>query len=93
MKNPSIAATFNSWIYKSITILAVALYSVAGFCQAPGTVIGWGENSEGQTTIPSQATNIVAIAIGDVSCLALSANGTVTGWGANPYGQVDVLTD
>ncbi len=90
MKNQTYSATRKPWICKIITVSVIVLHSMAGFCFPSGTVIGWGDNSRGESTIPSQLTNVVAIAVGDASCLALSANGTVTGWGYNPYGQVNV---
>jgi len=90
MKNPTHSAMRKSWICKIITVSAIVFYSITGFCFPSGTVVGWGDNSRGESTIPSQLTNVVAIAAGDASCLALSANGTVTGWGYNPYGQVNV---
>jgi hypothetical protein len=58
-----------------------------------GTVFGWGSNSNGQTTIPSDLTNAnaaTAIAAGELFSLALRANGTVEAWGDNTYGQTNV---
>jgi alpha-tubulin suppressor-like RCC1 family protein len=45
-------------------------------------VTGWGDNSRGQITIPSDATNVVSVAAGRYHSLALRADGTVTGWGS-----------
>jgi alpha-tubulin suppressor-like RCC1 family protein len=55
-----------------------------------GTVIGWGDNSYGQVTVPAAATNVVALAAGRGHTLALKANGTVTGWGDNSFGQTSI---
>jgi hypothetical protein len=52
-------------------------------------VVGWGDNTYGQTTIPAGLTDVVAIAAGGVS-LALKANGTVIGWGNNYYGGTNI---
>ncbi len=90
MKSPNHTVSRTGWILKFSLILSAAFYSIAGFCQAPGTVLGWGDNSRGEIAIPSQASNIVAIAGGNYSSLALIANGTVVGWGANDYGQINV---
>ena len=53
----------------------------------PPIIFGWGDNFEGQTTVPATATGVVAIAAGYVHGLALRADGTVIGWGQNGYGQ------
>ena len=63
-------------------------YSLA--LKADGTVVGWGDNSYGQTNIPAGLTNVVAIAAGDYHSLALKADGTVVGWGDNSYGQTNI---
>jgi hypothetical protein len=49
-----------------------------------------GDNSRGQTDLPSAATNLVAIAAGAWHNLGLSPNGTVAAWGNNDAGQCDV---
>jgi trimeric autotransporter adhesin len=58
--------------------------------RADGTVIGWGSNTFGATTIPAAATNVVAIAAGLWHSLALRADGTVIGWGWDADGQVTI---
>ncbi len=55
-----------------------------------GTVIAWGDNTYGQTNVPSSATNIIAIAASGSHSLALLSNGTVIAWGDNTYGQTNV---
>ena len=55
-----------------------------------GTVVGWGYNNAGQTTIPAGLTNVTAIAAGGDHSLALRSNGTVVGWGYNYYGETNV---
>ena len=47
----------------------------------------WGSNSDGQSTVPSSATNVVKVAAGLNSwhSLALRADGTVVGWGVQMY--------
>jgi hypothetical protein len=58
--------------------------------KADGTVIAWGNNSYGQTTVPAGLSNVVAIAGGYYHSLALKADGTVIAWGNNNYGQTTV---
>jgi alpha-tubulin suppressor-like RCC1 family protein len=53
--------------------------------RADGTVIGWGDDSNGQIDIPAFATNVVAIAGGEGHSMALRQDGTVVCWGLNNY--------
>ncbi len=53
-------------------------------------VVAWGLNDRGQTNVPADLTNIVAVAADFSHVLALRADGTVTGWGANDYGQLNI---
>lgn len=46
-----------------------------------GTVVAWGNNEFGQSSVPVGLTNVVAIAAGSEASFALLNNGTVTGWG------------
>lgn len=57
-----------------------------------GTVVAWGPNGSGQSTVPSAlaSKNVVAVAAGGRFSLALSDDGAVTAWGDNTYGQLDV---
>src|SRR5207249_5837315 len=50
----------------------------------------WGNNSNGQTNVPSSATNVVAVAAGGDHALALKADGSVVAWGNNSSGQTNV---
>jgi alpha-tubulin suppressor-like RCC1 family protein len=80
--------------------LIVSGYEHSLALKADGTVVGWGDNSWGQTTIPASATNLVSIAAGTFHSLALRADGTVVGWGAGGpgtsgfpnYGQTTIPT-
>ncbi|MBL7814077.1 MAG: T9SS type A sorting domain-containing protein [Saprospiraceae bacterium] len=55
-----------------------------------GSVIGWGDNASGQTTIPNTAVGVKAIAAGNAHSLALLSNGSVIAWGQNNFGQTTV---
>ena len=44
-------------------------------------IVGWGSNSQGQTTIPAGLSGVTAIAAGRDYGLALKSDGTVVGWG------------
>jgi alpha-tubulin suppressor-like RCC1 family protein len=58
--------------------------------RANGTVVAWGANSSGQTTIPASLTNGIAVAAGMFHSLALKSDGKVVAWGSNSYGQTNV---
>jgi len=59
--------------------------------RADGTVLAWGDNRFGQTSVPQGLREVVAIAAGQgaksAHALALSAGGTVAGWGDNTFDQ------
>ena len=56
--------------------------------KSDGTVVGWGDDTYGQTDVPSSLTNgVVAIAAGGYQSLALKSDGTVVGWGGCGYGE------
>jgi len=61
---------------------------------ADGSVVAWGNNSSGQTTLPAGLSNVVAIAAGDDYSLALQADGTLVRWGGllpPPIGATNVV--
>ncbi|HEX9048536.1 MAG TPA: putative Ig domain-containing protein [Verrucomicrobiae bacterium] len=66
----------------------VAVAAGASHCLAlrtNGTVLAWGDNSNGQTNVPAGATGVVALAAnGDVSA-ALKSDGTLVMWGTNDF--------
>jgi alpha-tubulin suppressor-like RCC1 family protein len=53
-----------------------------------GIVVGWGDNSYGQISVPT-LTDVTAIAAGYYHSLALRSNGTVVTWGDNSFGQTN----
>jgi hypothetical protein len=56
-----------------------------------GTVVAWGDNGDGQTTVPTAAlSGVTAIAAGGGFSLALKSDGTVVAWGDNGDGQTTV---
>ena len=46
-----------------------------------GTVVGWGDDAQGQASAPSGLSNVVSIAAGYARSLALKADGRVVAWG------------
>ena len=57
-----------------------------GYSSQPGGLLGWGQNSYGQTNCPA-GYDFVAIAGGWGHSIALRSNGTLVGWGYNDYGE------
>lgn len=56
-----------------------------------GSVVAWGNNSNGQATVPLTAqSGVIAIAAGGIHSLALKEDGSVVGWGNPLYATVPV---
>ncbi len=55
-----------------------------------GTLVGWGNNTNGQLDIPENIEQIVEISAGLVHILALHPDGTVSAWGWNGWGESTV---
>ncbi len=62
----------------------------AALTQAFSMVAAWGDNSTGETNVPAELSNVVAIAAGGTFGLALEDNGTVVAWGDDTYGETIV---
>ncbi|QMV40966.1 S-layer homology domain-containing protein [Cohnella cholangitidis] len=58
--------------------------------KSDGTVVGWGDNTNNQISVPAGLTGVVAIATGITHSLVLKSDGTVVAWGTNAYGQASV---
>ncbi len=54
----------------------------AAHAAATGTVVAWGDNRHGQTSVPSGLNGVSAVAAGGFHTFALS-DGTVVAWGAS----------
>ncbi|MFO1499271.1 MAG: RCC1 repeat-containing protein [Verrucomicrobiota bacterium] len=58
---------------------------------APGTVVAWGRNGDGQTTVAvAGQSGVVAIAAAAAHSVALKDDGSVVAWGSDCCGQTDV---
>ena len=53
---------------------------------SPGSLVGWGYNSDGQITCPVGIV-YTAVAAGDSHSLALRSDGTIAAWGRGDFGQ------
>lgn len=55
-----------------------------------GRLQGWGTNTAGQLSTPSDLGPILSVGSGAVHTLAVRTNGQVVAWGNNQYGQTNV---
>src|SRR5947209_1408310 len=55
-----------------------------------GKLVGWGDNTFGQTSAPAGLSWVTAIAAGAFHTVALKQDGTVIAWGYDYYGQTNV---
>src|SRR5437868_15008107 len=53
-------------------------------------VIAWGYSYYGQTNVPGNLSNVVAVSAGLNHSIVLHADGRVTVWGDNSYGQTNI---
>jgi alpha-tubulin suppressor-like RCC1 family protein len=60
--------------------------------KSDGTVVAWGDNQAGETTVPAGLSGVKEVAAGNATSfsLALKSDGTVVAWGANNLGQTNV---
>ena len=55
-----------------------------------GSVLAWGDNNYGQTTVPKTDKKFIAIGGGAYNSLGLLEDGSVLAWGLNHCGQTTV---
>jgi alpha-tubulin suppressor-like RCC1 family protein len=55
-----------------------------------GTVVAWGNNASGQTSVPVGLSNVMAIAAGGAHSVALLNDGTMVAWGDDANGQANI---
>jgi uncharacterized repeat protein (TIGR03803 family) len=72
------------------TYLPAASVSQTLHVAMAGTVVAWGDNTYGATTVPAGLSGVTAIAAGGFHTVALKTNGTVVAWGGNGFGQTTV---
>ncbi|MCL5095986.1 MAG: immunoglobulin domain-containing protein [Candidatus Omnitrophica bacterium] len=78
---------------RQLTLLLLSVWiacSTLNAGTAVSSVVAWGNNCWGQTNVPPELTNAVAIAVGENHSLALRSDGIVVAWGTNDYGQLQM---
>ena len=70
-----------------LLILAVPDSSSAS---SHGTVIAWGRNTYGESSVPINLGPCISIAAGGAHSAAVQVDGAVRAWGVNTHGQLDV---
>ncbi|HTI68451.1 MAG TPA: ice-binding family protein [Candidatus Limnocylindria bacterium] len=55
---------------------------------AAGTVVAWGDNNHGQSSVPASLVGVKAVAAGANHTVALKSDGTVVAWGDNSVNQI-----
>ncbi|MCB9738975.1 MAG: hypothetical protein H6747_06890, partial [Deltaproteobacteria bacterium] len=58
---------------------------------ATGSVVAWGSNADGESTVPTGLKDVVAVGAGITTSYALQADGTVVAWGG--YGVAKTIVD
>ena len=98
-----VGATDNSLVLTNLQVSQAGVYSglvsnAFGSLQSADAalsvqqVAAWGDNTYGQTNVPSDVTNAIAVA-GCLHSMALKADGRVEAWGYNASGQANVPSD
>jgi alpha-tubulin suppressor-like RCC1 family protein len=76
-----------------LVVACSGISSASAQALAPGEIVGWGQNSAQQITIPAGLMGVTAIAAGGDHNLALKNDGKVVGWGRSSEGQTSVPED
>jgi hypothetical protein len=87
LTNNSASPTRKTLAFTDSVIASVPLASLTAAPLKP--IVAWGNNHDGQTTLPTLA-NVAAVAAGDSHSLVLLDGGTVVAWGLNTSGQTTI---
>ena len=73
---PTMLSTRPAFILSCISLVCLPY-----FLQGGTKLTAWGTNGLGQTNVPPNLTNIIAVAAGSAHSVALNADGSVVVWG------------
>jgi hypothetical protein len=91
-KNDSCWLQRRNWLGGVVIGTAALVVGGAAACLAQGEISAWGENGNGQCTVPAPNSCFIAVATGEVHGLGLRADGSIAAWGDNSYGQCTIPT-
>ncbi len=81
---------FAMWLKTILMVAALGSFAAASAFAQTGTVVAWGYNASGQTTIPAGLSGVTAIAAGTYHTVALKNDGTVVEWGGKVNGSTTI---
>ena len=73
--------------YKNLKSVSLSYHGLA--ITSASYVVAWGQNTSGETTVPSTVGTATAVAAGSNFSLALRSDGAIVGWGDNTDGQLN----
>jgi len=80
-----------SWaITLQIAARPIAFPLVVDSYHNSGVVVAWGDNLNGQSTIPNGLTRVVQVSAETYHSIALKSDGTVVAWGDNLVGETNI---
>jgi Regulator of chromosome condensation (RCC1) repeat len=87
---PTSARLAAGWFAEPCTMPDTVPAGVDDAADGTGSVIGWGDNDEGEIDVPAHLSSVTAVAAGWYHSLALTARGRVVAWGTSADGMTDV---
>ena len=75
-----------------IFIFAIIIFAIGCDENSSPQVVAWGNNDDGEATVPDGISDAIGIAAGQQHAIVLKSNGTVVSWGNNDRGQLNIPT-
>ncbi len=79
-----------NWIVVLLSACIIEAPILTSVASGGGSIIAWGFNSDGQTSVPPPNDDFIAVAGGFYHSLGLRADGSIVAWGSNGMGQTSV---